>query len=154
MARRYDHALEQAEKALELDPTFAPAHALLAWTYLCKSMPEATMAAARKAVQFSPGAVMYLATVGESYAAARDRDEAKKILDDLHELSTRQYVTPYFLARIYAALGKRDEALRCLEAAYLQRASSLVFLKVDALLDDLRSDWRFQDLLRRMNFPA
>jgi TolB-like protein len=154
MARRYDHALEQAEKALELDPTFAPAHALLAWTYLCKSMPEATMAAARKAVQFSPGAVMYLATVGESYAAARDRDEAKKILDDLHELSTRQYVTPYFLARIYAALGKRDEALRCLEAAYLQRASSLVFLKVDALLDDLRSDSRFQDLLRRMNFPA
>jgi TolB-like protein/Tfp pilus assembly protein PilF len=152
MARKYDQALEQAGKALELDPSFAPAHALLTWTYLCKSMPEAAMAAARNAVQFSPGAVMYLANLAESHAAAGDRDEAQKILDHLLDLSKRQYVTPYFLARIYTGLGRRDDAVSCLEAAYLERASSLVWMKVDALLDDLRPEPRFEDLMNRMKF--
>jgi len=152
MARKYDQALEQAGKTLELDPRFTPAHALFTWTYLCKSMPEAAMAAARNAVQCSPGAVMYLANLAESHAAAGDRDEAQNLLDHLLDLSKRQYVTPYFLARIYTRLGRREDAMACLEAAYLERTSSLAFMKVDALLDDLRPDPRFEDLMNRMKF--
>ena len=57
------------------------------------------------------------------------------------------------VARIYAALGKKDEALRWLEIAYKGRAPFMVFLKTEPRFDDLRCDPRFEDLLRRMNFP-
>ena len=153
MARRHDQAIEQVEKALELDPGFAPAHALHCWAALSKFMPEIAISAAQNAVRCSPGAAMYLATLGESYAAAGNPQEAQKMLDHLHDLSKQQYVTPYFLARIYAALGRKEEALHSLEAGYLERTCSLVFMKVDPRLDELRIEPRFQDLMRRMNFP-
>ena len=153
MARRHDQAIEQVEKALELDPGFAPAHAVHCWAALSKLMPEIAISAAQNAVRCSPGAVMYLASLGECYAALGNRQEAQKMLDHLHDLSKQQYVTPYFLARIYAALGRKEEALHSLEAGYVERTSSLVFMKVDARLDELRTEPRFQDLMRRMNFP-
>jgi len=153
MARRHDQAIEQVEKALELDPGFAPAHAVHCWAALSKLMPEIAISAAQNAVRCSPGAVMYLASLGECYAALGNRQEAQKMLDHLHDLSKQQYVTPYFLARIYAALGRKEEALHSLEAGYVERTSSLVFMKVDARLDELRTEPRFHDLMRRMNFP-
>jgi TolB-like protein/lipoprotein NlpI len=154
MARRHGQAIEQVEKALELDPGFAPAHAVHCWAALSKLMPEIAISAAQNAVRCSPGAAMYLATLGESYAAAGNPQEAQRMLDHLHDLSKQQYVTPYFLARIYLALGRKEEALHSLEAGYLERTSSLVFMKVDARLDELRGEPRFQDLMRRMNFPS
>src|SRR5437899_1341639 len=153
MARRYDQAIEQTAKALELDPGFAPAHAVHCWAALSKLMPEIAISAAQNAVRCSPGAVMYLAALGESYAAAGNPQEAQKMLDHLHDLSKQQYVTPYFLARIYAALGRKHAALHALEAGYLERTSSLVFMKVPARLDALRADPRLQNVMRRMNFP-
>jgi len=57
------------------------------------------------------------------------------------------------VARIYAALGEPEEALRWLETGYQQRAEWMVLLKVDPCLDDLRPDPRFKELLLRMNFP-
>jgi len=63
-------------------------------------------------------------------------------------------VTPFVVARIYAALGKKEEALRWLETGYRARDAWMVFLKTEPQFDDLRSDPRFQDLLRRMNFPS
>jgi adenylate cyclase len=88
--------------------------------------------------------------LGEAYAAARHREEAEKILK---ELSKKRYAPAYFVGRIYAALGEREEALRRLEAAYRERAEWLILLKVDPRFDDLRSEPRFHDLMRRMNFP-
>jgi len=58
------------------------------------------------------------------------------------------------VARVYAPLGKKDEALTWLETAYSERAPFMIYLKIDPRFDDLRSDRRFQDLLRRMNFPC
>jgi hypothetical protein len=71
----------------------------------------------------------------------------------LEELSTQRYVTPYGKARIYAALDETDETFKWLETAYRQRADFMVLLKVDPCFDDFRSDPRFRDLMRRMNFP-
>jgi len=72
----------------------------------------------------------------------------------LQELSKQQYVTPYGIGRIYTALGQKDEAFHWLETAYAQRENWMVLLKVDPCLDGLRPDPRFQDLMRRMNFPT
>lgn len=153
--RRDDQSIKHYEKAIELDPSMAPAHCGLGYAYLGKSMYESAIAAFRRAVEFPHSAPLYLACLGEAYAAAGHRDEAQGILKQLDELSKHRYVTPYFVGRIYAALGKKDEALHWLETAYLQRAEWMVVLKVDPRLDDdLRAHPRFQDLLRRMNFPS
>ena len=152
-ARRYDQAIEQFEQVLKFDPSFAGAHWGLGATYAFKSCHEYAIAATRKAVELSRGAPLFVATLGEAYAAAGSRDDALKILEQLRELPKESYVLPYAVARIHAALGNRDEAFHWLETAYRERAAYMVCLKIDPRFDDLRPDPRFQDLLRRMNFP-
>jgi len=151
-ARRYDQAIEQFVRTLKLDLNSAFAHGGLGWAHRCKSLHEPAIAALRRAVEpwHGPSPLSWL---GEAYAAAGCRDEALKVLDQLFELSKQRYVTPYGVARIHATLGNKEEALHWLDAAYRQRAEWMVLLKVDPCLDDLRPDPRFQDLMRRMNFP-
>ena len=150
--RRFDQAIEQCQKALELDPNSATAWGFLEWAQSCKLLHEDAIASLRKTCHIWPGASP-IAWLGEAYAAAGYRDEAHKVLRQLEELSTQQYVTPYGRARVYAALSETDETFKWLETAYQQRANWMVLLKVDPCFDNLRSDPRFQDLMRRMNFP-
>jgi TolB-like protein/Tfp pilus assembly protein PilF len=151
--RYYDEAIGQYEKALELDPNVGQAHAGLGCAYLCKSMHEPAIAAMRKGVQLSQGAPFFVALLGEAYAAAGYVNEAQKILEQLKELAKHRYVAPYFVGWICAALGEKDEALHWLETAYRERTAFMILLRTDPLLDSLRPDPSFQDLLRRMNFP-
>src|SRR5215813_4206024 len=148
--RRYDQAIERGKKALELDPGSVQVRVLLGWSYVANSMYEPAIVTLREAVELSHGAPVAVASLGEAYAAAGYTDET---LGLLRELLTPRHVTSYFVARIYAALDKNEEALRSLETAHRDRAEWLTMLKVDAQLDNLRPDPRFQDLLRRMNFP-
>jgi TolB-like protein/Flp pilus assembly protein TadD len=152
-SRRYDQAIEQYEKALDLDPDSAQAHWGLGFAYPYRSLHEPAIAAARRAVELSRGAPIAIAPLGEAYAAAGYQEEAQKILGQLQELSKQQYVPPYFVVRIYAALGEKDEALRWLQTAYRERDPWMALLKTESRFDDFRSAPRFQDLLRRMNFP-
>ncbi|MGB9073485.1 MAG: hypothetical protein WCC22_12665 [Terriglobales bacterium] len=71
----------------------------------------------------------------------------------MKHVTTRTYVRPYDLATAYAACGRNEEAFRWLERAYREHDSSLAGMKGDMTLEKLRPDARFQDLLRRMNFP-
>ena len=153
-ARRYNQAVEQFEKALEADASFAQAHSLLGLTYAYLSKPEPGIAHARKAVELSKGAPFFVAFLGDVYAAAGYREEAQNILDQLQELAKQRYVTPYAVGVLCGALGKEDEALRYLETACLGHDPLTVCLKTDPRVDNLRTDPRFQDLMRRMNFPA
>ena len=151
--RRYDQAIEQLQKTLELDPRSGTAWGFLGWAQSCKSLHESAIVSLRKSCEIWPGSSP-VAWLGQVYATAGYRGEALKILEQLQELSKQQYVTPYGVGRIYAALGQKEEAFCWLETAYEQRANWMVLLKVDPLFDDLRSDPRFQDLLRRMNFAS
>ena len=152
-ARRFDQAIEYFKKSLELDPGIAQAHMGLGWVYMHNSMHAVSPAAAQEAVDLLPGAPLFVATLAEAHAANGDLDKARTILDELHELSKQAYVTPFMVARIYAALGENKQALEWLETAYRERAAQMVFLKTDPRFDDLRCEPRFQELLRRMNFP-
>ena len=152
-ACRYDQAIVQFEEALDLDSSFAPAHWGLSGAYSFKSLHELAIAAGRRAVELSHGATLFVAILGEAFAAAGYRDEARDILEQLHQASKQRYVSPYAVGRIYATLGETDEALRWLEIAYREHTAHMVCLKTDPRFNGLRSDSRFQDLLHRINFP-
>jgi serine/threonine protein kinase/Tfp pilus assembly protein PilF len=152
-ARRFDEAIEQSRKTLEMDPNFALAHLWLGWAYEQTGRYKEASEEAKKAVTLSGGSPYYRASLGHAYAQSGMKVEAEKILEELNEVPQRMYVSPYFLAEIYTGLGENEEAFRWLERAYEERANLLVFLKVEPKVDPLRSDPRFQDLLRRMNFP-
>jgi serine/threonine protein kinase/Tfp pilus assembly protein PilF len=149
--RRYDQAIEQLQKTLELDPRSGISWAFLGWAQSCKSQHESAITSLRKSSEIYPGSGP-IAWLGQAYATAGYRGEALKILEQLQELSKQQYVSPYGVGRIYAALGQTEEAFLWLETAYEQRANWMVWLKFDPVFDDLRSDPHFQNLLRRMNF--
>ena len=152
-ARRYDAAIEQLRKALELEPNDEASHEYLGWAYLQKGMHQEAVAEFRKAADQRTGALTPLAGLAQAYAIAGKRDEAHRVLNQLKALSEQKYVVPYLTACIYAGLGEREEAFAWLERAFEAHDPTLSVLNVDPSLDPLRSDPRFQDLLRRMNFP-
>jgi len=94
-----------------------------------------------------------LALLGHAYAVSGERNQALKTVEQLQELSGQRYVSSYSFAVVYAGLGEKDQAFQWLEKAYQDRADDLRQLKVDPLLDNLRSDQRFTDLLRRVGLP-
>src|SRR5215472_14450320 len=148
--RRYDQAIERCKKALELDSNSVQALFMLGISCAANSLYQPAITALLKAVELSNNAPVPIASLAAAYALAGNTDEARKLLD---ELLRAPRVTSFFVARIYATLGQYEEALGWLETAYRARAEWLVMVKVDAPLDGLRTDPRFQDLLHRMNFP-
>jgi|SRR5215470_15478432 len=92
--------------------------------------------------------------LGHAYAVAGRRNDALNRLQDLSELAKSRYVPALYLASIYEGLGDKSEALSWLEKAAQERPDGLAFLRVDPESDSLRSDPRFQDLLRRMGLPS
>ncbi len=152
-ARRYDQAIAEFDKVLDQDPNFLWAHNHIGIAFSEKSMHERAIAAAQRTVELSRSAPTFVGFLGAAYAAAGHRVEAQKILEQLQGLSKEHYVAPCVVGRIYASLGETDEALRWLETAYRERDTWMLTLPVSRRFDDLRSDLRFQDLLRRMNFP-
>ncbi len=145
--------MEEAHKALELDPNFYWTYLLMGRAYQQKGLHKEALIAYERAAVLSGSNSMVLAELGHAYATAGQRTEARKILARLKRSSGQQYASPYDIALVYVGLGQNGEALAWLEKSYQERARPLGFAKVEARLDPLRSHARFQRLLRRMNFP-
>jgi TolB-like protein/Tfp pilus assembly protein PilF len=148
-ARQYDQAVVQCEKTLELDPNFAGTHWMLGQAYRQKGMYEKAIAEFQKAASLSKGDAVFIAVLGHAYAVAGKRGEAQKAINELKELSKRRYFPAYFIALIYVGLEDRDQAFEWLEKAFAER-SELTFLKAEPMFDPIRSDARFQNLVRRV----
>jgi TolB-like protein/Tfp pilus assembly protein PilF len=151
-ARRFDNAIEQFRKILDLDPNFIPAHCDLGASCEEKGMLHQALAEFEICVALSKGGPLYVASVAEAHARLGNKDVALNILTQL-EASTEQYVSPSSISLIYSSLGELDLAFLWQEKAYEERDASLAWVKVAPESDALRSDRRFSDLLRRMNFP-
>ena len=109
----------------------------------------------QRAVELSEGDSDFVASLAHAYAVTGKRAEAEKILRQFLRQSETTFVSPYMIATVYAGLGNKDKAFEYLEKAYQIRSTDLpYFLRADLRLDTLRSDPRFHDLLRRMNFPT
>jgi serine/threonine protein kinase/tetratricopeptide (TPR) repeat protein len=151
-AGRYDEAIEKARKAIELDENYSGSHATLGLAYERKrKFPEA-IAEMEKAHSLDSNNTWITGYLGYVYAAAGKKAEAQKVLDDLKELSKQRWVSPINIAVIYAGLNDKDQAFEWLNKSFEARAL-LPLLRVEIAFENLRTDQRFKDLLRRLNLP-
>ncbi len=152
-ARQYDRALEQAQKAIDVDPSHDWPYLLEGEVYERRGDFSAAIAAFEKSRQLAPESLYAIAELGHAHAAAGNRREALKALEDLKQLSKRRYVDTTLMAMICAGLGEKDQAFAWLQQALDARNEGLLFLVVDLRFASLRSDPRFQNLLRQMKLP-
>jgi len=150
--RQYDQAIEQFHKTLELDQNFWWAHQWLGETYARKGQFLEAIAELQKARQLDNNPQIW-GRLGRAHALSGNRIEAQNLINELKELSKQHYVSSTYVAEIYTGLGERDKAFEWLEKAYEERSGEILFLQSDPLWDNLRTDSRFQDLLRRVDFP-
>jgi len=122
----------------------------LGWIYLQRGEFSEAFKEYQKAFVLSGGGVPDIADQAYAFAISGHRNEAIKTLEQLKKLSKQKYVSPYLIAEIYAGLGEKDQALEWLEKACDEHATSVIFLKVEPSFDDLRSDPRFQEMVRRI----
>lgn len=153
-SRQYDRSIEQVRKALALDPNFPIGHAKVGRILVQQGKYEEAIAEYKLSFSLMGRTSQYLGELGHAYALSGNRAEALKILAELKEMSTGQYVSPLDFAFIYTGLGDKEQALSYLEKAYQERSTWLMWIKVDPRFDTLRLDPRFADLLRRMRLAS
>jgi tetratricopeptide (TPR) repeat protein len=149
-ARRYDEAIVEIQSILQMDPNFVPAHHVLGQIYEQKAMLPEAIAEFKRTVDDSNHNAVYLAALGHAYAISGQRTRALRILEELRQLSLRRYVSAYGPALISVGLGEDSNAIKWLEKAYQEHSILLANAKIDPRLDPLRSDPRFESLLRRI----
>jgi TolB-like protein/Tfp pilus assembly protein PilF len=152
-ARQNERALAQAKQVFDLDPNFIVGRWALGQAYIAKGMHEEAIALYEQSLQTDPTNQGFLRFAGYAYAKSGRRHEAEEIINRFRDLAKTQYVMFYRIAHIYAALGDKDKAFGELEKAFENRDWELHRLKVDPLMDPLRDDRRFKEMLKRLNLP-
>jgi tetratricopeptide (TPR) repeat protein len=148
-AGQYDAAIREARRTLEMDRGFSQAHRTIARAFLETGLYDQAIAEFRHAME--PGGIQLLtAELGHAYAVAGRRDDALRIRRELDELSKRRHVSPFDMAILSIGLGETDQAFDWLEQSFAQRERWMLQLKVAPVLDPLRSDPRFADLVSRV----
>lgn len=156
---RYDYAIENCNKTLEMVPDFWVAHHYRGLANTMKGMYEPAIAEFRDLIG-SPGEgplkegtvekdPEVAASLAFAYAGAGRRKEAEAILERFKTLSQQRYVSPLYFAIAYAGLNDQEQAIEYLNKAYESRHPGLVLIRIDPLFDRLRSDDRFKQLVRR-----
>ena len=153
-ARKYDLAIGQSRKVMELDKNFFETPLIMGLAYGQQGKYPEAIAQLVKARNLPDDFAPVTSQLAYIYAISGQRTEAQELLSELQERATREFVDPYHIAVIYLGLGDQDETFAWLNKAYEERSYWLLWLRVEPKFDGLRSDPRYQELVRRMNFPA
>jgi tetratricopeptide (TPR) repeat protein len=150
-ARRYDEAIAQLRKAVIMDPDRIYTHGFLRAAYDAKGMCTEALDEARIVQTLTggtddPGSVHAYATCGRI-------SDARKALAILSRPSKDPIQDWVFVASAYAALGEKDRAFQWLDNAFEHRDFFLTEIKTHPYFDPLRSDPRFDRIVRQMKFP-
>jgi len=151
ITRNYPQAIRIYNGALEIEPNYPMALSQLALTYALNKDFAKAIAAGEKAIQLDDSP-MYVVETGYAYAAAGKREDARKVLAQLQEVSKSKYVCPFEVATIYVSLGETDTAFEWLHKAVEDQSICTVWLR-DPRMDPIRSDTRFQKILEDLKFP-
>jgi tetratricopeptide (TPR) repeat protein len=150
VAHRYDEAIDLLRKLAEGEPNFWAAHSILGQTYLAKGELADAIRELELADSLSPHTMRNMALLGDAYALAGRRTEARKLLEELILLSKKRYISPAYMAIPSIGLGQKDQAFEWLDRAYDDRSDWMVLLRTEPVFDPIRSDARFQNLLRKV----
>jgi TolB-like protein/predicted Ser/Thr protein kinase len=152
--RDYRAMVELNRRSVLVNPGSWLRHYFLAVGYEGSGRVAEGISEYQKAVELSQGDTDPTAGLAHAYAAIGQRANAEKILRELLQKSETSYVSPYMIATIYAGLGEKEKAFGFLEKGYQERSPDIpYFLKADPRIYTLRSDPRFQDLVRRAGLP-
>ena len=157
VARRYDDSILQCKKAIDLEPSAMWLHAMLAWAYARKGDYEQAISEHEKmgsqGYEVSAENQLIASGLGWVYAVAGKRRDAERVIEQFNSISSDAGVDPYWVAAVYAGLGDKDRAFELLDKSYRQHSANLAYIKPDPFWDNLHSDARYPDLLRRMGLP-
>ena len=151
LTHSYDESIKQSRKIIEMDPAFAIGHKQLGDAYLLKQMDKEAVAELQKAVGLSGGTPICIADLARAYVASGKMNQAAKLLSDLEKSSNASFTHAPQIAMIYASMGDNEQAMNWLERAYEERFNPSILLRSG--FNPLRSDPRFEDLLRRIGLP-
>lgn len=157
--KRYDDAISQYQKTLEIDPGFWVARHYLGLAYAKKGSHDLAIGELRRLLGSPETGQLrqeeiekdpeVAASLGFAYAVSGRRAEAQRILATLKALSQRRYVSGLYMAIVYTGLNDHDQAIDYLNKAYESRHPGLVLIRVDPIFDNLRSNDSFKQLVRR-----
>jgi TolB-like protein/Tfp pilus assembly protein PilF len=153
LSRQYDLSVDQLRKVLDIDQKFAPARRILERVYSQMGKQKESVAEREKIVSLS-GSPELAASIEEDFSKSGYNGVLRSWLDGMMVISKYSYVSSYDIAQIYARMGEKDKTLTWLEKAYGEHDSGLVSLAVDPLFDNVRSEPRFRDLLRRLKLSG
>jgi serine/threonine-protein kinase len=152
-AGRSADALVHLRHAVALQPNAEESHRVLGLALTQDGQFDAAVDALREALSLGPESAYTKAAIAYLASVTGRLDETKRMLDELEEHATEAYVSPVAFATVHVALGNTDRALASIEQAYQERRGWLAYLNVEPILEPLRSDPRFADLVRRMGLP-
>jgi TolB-like protein/class 3 adenylate cyclase/Tfp pilus assembly protein PilF len=149
----YEQAIKEYQKSLQLDSSYVYTYAYLGQSYAMHNMLDEAEKAFKYAVELTrkqdPATLAGLAYV---YARQNKTELTMAILKHLEKLGSGFYVHPMYLAIIYEALGDREKAIQWLHKGYEDRSEWMIFLQVEHMLDSMRGDSQFEDLVKKMKF--
>lgn len=146
-ARRPDDAIVQYRRTLDIDPNYSGAHLGLGLTLLYKERYSEAMACFQRARELAGDTSVPAALLAYAYALAGQQERARALLNEMQ--AKQEHIPPVFVAWIHMGLEEIDESLDLLEKAHQQKVPASA-MKVEPLLDTIRSDPRYQRLLRRV----
>jgi adenylate cyclase len=149
---RLDEAIAQIKKGLDIDPNFLLGQLFLASAYAVKGMYREAIAQADKLISAWPTLedVQTFSFVAWVYAVSGQQDKARNVLSRMLDLRARRYVDAYLIGAVYAGLGEKDKAFEWLAKAYEEHAGQILWIKVDPWFENLHSDPRYKELLKKV----
>jgi serine/threonine-protein kinase len=148
-AGQIDNAIETLQRTIEMDPDFPMTHLYLAYVYIQKKLYKEALEELQKEKSLHGGILE--PHLGIVYNLMGQRDKTRRILDELIERSEKEYISPYGIALLHFVLGENDLGFSCLDKASETRDGWMVQIKIDFLLDNVRSDPRFKEILKKIN---
>jgi len=151
-ARRYEDATNQCRKTLDMDPNFGLGHLCIGTSYVYEGHFQEGITELQRATGLLPGNPYFIGQLGIAYALSGDHARARKVLSKLKNHSP-PYLPAYCIAMVYAGLADKEQTLFWLQKGYEERNDDMIYMKIEPVFDPIRSDPRFQDLIRRVGFP-
>jgi tetratricopeptide (TPR) repeat protein len=152
--RRYDDAIRDCLRVLEMDSNFGLARMVMGEAYTGKCMYSEAIAQLKLAADHTERWPMCVAALGYAQGMAGLNKEAGLALDELRQRSATQYISPVFMAQVAMGMQNEDDTWKYLEQALDLRASELIYLSVGPVFDSVRSRPQFGAICRRVGLPG